>query len=287
MNLAIDIKQLSKSYSGEKVVDITNLQIEPGRIVGLIGTNGAGKTSALRCLLGLTRAQGDFSVLGLDPSRERQALMRDVAFIADTAILPKWITAKQLLDYMQGQHPNFNREKAEGFLATTNIKPASRVSTLSKGMITQLHLALTIAIEAKLLLLDEPTLGLDIVYRQRFYEQLLNDYYDESRTIVITTHQVEEIERILTDVIFLQDGRVVLNESIEALAERFYQVPVNPADIERARALKPIHESAQLGSRVCVFDGVPREQLQQFGELSTPSLADLFVAKLAGQVVGE
>ena len=280
MSSVITINNLQKRYGKQLVVDIPSLTVEAGRIVGLIGPNGAGKTSALRCMLGLAKYEGELAVLGKDPYYQRTELMRDVAFIADTAVLPKWITAEQLLSYMESVHPNFNREKAEGFLAATNIKKSSRVRTLSKGMVTQLHLALVVAIEAKLLFLDEPTLGLDIIYRQRFYEQLLNDYYDETRTIVITTHQVEEIEHILTDLIFINRGQVVLDNSLEQLSERYIEVEVAPEHLDAARALKPIHERASLGKRLCLFEDVAPELLAGLGNAHTPSIANLFVAKL-------
>lgn len=276
----IEINQLQKRYGRELVVDIPELTISAGSVVGLIGPNGAGKTTALRCLLGLARCQGELRVLGRDPYHERAELMKDVAFIADTAVLPDWITAAQLLDYMQSVHPNFNRAKAEGFLAATNIKKRSNVKTLSKGMTTQLHLAIIIAIEAKVLFLDEPTLGLDIIYRQRFYEQLLNDYFDESRTIVITTHQVDEIEHILTQLIFINHGQLALNSTMEGVAERFCELDVTPEQLAAANALNPIHTRSNLGNKTLMFESVAREQLAEFGAVRTPSIANLFVAKL-------
>ncbi len=283
----ISIQQLHKRYAAETVVDIPQLDIQAGSIVGLIGPNGAGKTSALRCLLGLASYEGDIKVLGKDPYFQRAELMRDLAFIADTAVLPAWITASQLLDYMQSVHPNFNRAKAESFLAATNIKRDSKVKTLSKGMTTQLHLAVVIAIEAKVLFLDEPTLGLDIIYRQRFYEQLLNDYYDESRTIVVTTHQVDEIEHILTNLIFINQGRIALNASLEEVAARFIELDVVPEHMAAAQALKPIYTRTNLGSKTMMFDRVPRQELAALGAVRTPSIANLFVAKLDGTVGGK
>jgi len=231
-------------------------------------------------MLGLAKYDGNLTVLGKNPYSERTELMRDVAFIADTAGLPKWITAAQLLDYMQQVHPNFNRQKAEGFLAATHIKKHSRVKTLSKGMTTQLHLALIVAIEAKVLFLDEPTLGLDIIYRQRFYEQLLNDYYDETRTIVITTHQVEEIEHILTQLIFIDQGRIALNNSLEDIADIYIEVDVLPEKLTQAQALNPIYQRNNLGSKTMIFEQVARQQLAEFGTLRTPNIASLFVAKM-------
>lgn len=281
MEPVIRIEGLQKRYGRQLVVDIDELSIYAGSVVGLIGPNGAGKTSALRCLLGLARCQGHLQILGVDPFCQRAQLMRDVAFIADTAVLPDWITAAQLLDYMQRIHPNFNRTKAEVFLAQTKIKKHSRVKTLSKGMKTQLHLALVIAIEAKILFLDEPTLGLDILYRQQFYQQLLNDYFDETRTIVITTHQVDEIEHILTHLVFIDDGRLALNCAMDEIAERYCEVDVAPDLLAAAQAHKPIYSRAQLGTTTLLYESVDRAQLAQFGVLRTPSIANLFVAKLS------
>ncbi|WP_317931406.1 ABC transporter ATP-binding protein [Halioxenophilus sp. WMMB6] len=280
MNPVIQLNNLIKRHGAHTVVDIDELQIQPGKIVGLIGPNGAGKTSALRCILGLASYEGELSVLGKNPYRQRPELMREVAFIADTAVLPRWITAGQLLDYMAGIHPSFNRKKAEGFLAATNIRAGARVRTLSKGMITQLHLALIVAIEAKLLLLDEPTLGLDIIYRQRFYEQLLNDYYDESRTIIITTHQVEEVEQILTDLLFIKDGKLVLNCTLDEIPERFFEVNVEAEQVEEARRLNPIFERVVFGSHIMMFEGGEQTDLANLGSVRTPNIANLFVAKL-------
>ncbi|BFM05283.1 ABC transporter ATP-binding protein [Halioxenophilus aromaticivorans] len=276
----ISINQLQKRYGRDTVVDIPQLQVEEGSIVGLIGPNGAGKTSALRCLLGLASYQGEVRVLGKDPYHQRAELMQNVAFIADTAVLPAWITATQLLDYMASVHPNFNRQKAERFLSATNIKANSKVKTLSKGMTTQLHLAMVIAIEAKVLFLDEPTLGLDIIYRQRFYEQLLNDYFDESRTIVITTHQVDEIEHILTQLIFINHGEIALNASLHDIAERFVELDVLPEHLAAAEALNPIYSRTNLGNKTLMFENIPQQQLIPLGVVRTPSIANLFVAKL-------
>lgn len=278
----IEIQQLQKRFGRQLAVDIPSLSVGAGSILGLIGPNGAGKTTALRCLLGLARGQGEVRVLGKDPWHQRAELMRDVAFIADTAVLPSWITAAQLLDHMQSVHPNFNRAKAESFLAGTNIQSASRVKTLSKGMITQLHLALIIAIEAKVLFLDEPTLGLDILYRQRFYQQLLNDYFDESRTIVITTHQVDEIEHILTHLVFINGGRLALNASMDEVAERYCELTVGPEQLAAAQALGPLHSRTNLADSTLLYEGVARQSLQSLGVVTTPSIANLFVAKLAG-----
>ena len=283
----INIRQLNKRYGSDVVVNIPQLDIESGSIVGLIGPNGAGKTSAMRCLLGLASYEGEIKVLGKDPYFERAELMRDVAFIADTAVLPSWVTAAQLLDYMQRVHPNFNRAKAEGFLAATNIKRNSKVKTLSKGMTTQLHLAMVIAIEAKVLFLDEPTLGLDIIYRQRFYEQLLNDYFDESRTIVVTTHQVDEIEHILTHLIFINRGQLALDATLEEVSANFAEVDVVPEQMAAALGLNPIYTRTNLGSKTLMFENIPQQQLAPLGAVRTPSIANLFVAKLGNSAGGD
>jgi ABC-2 type transport system ATP-binding protein len=255
---------------------------QEGRILGIIGPNGAGKTTALNAILGLTPYEGQLTVLGRDPWNDRDRLMRDVSFIADVAVLPRWIQVSQLLVYVGGVHPRFERAKAESFLARTTIRPNSRVRELSKGMVAQLHLAIVMAIDARLLVLDEPTLGLDILYRKKFYDSLLNDYFDRQRTIIVTTHQVEEIQDVLTDFMFIDRGRVVLECSMEEFESRYAEVTVNPDQLEAARALKPIGERQLLGRRVLLFDGAGRQQLAQFGEVRTPGIADVFVA-----VVGE
>jgi ABC-2 type transport system ATP-binding protein len=263
-------------------LDGIDLRVEEGRILGLIGPNGAGKSTALNAILGLTPYQGELKVLGRDPWTERDQLTRDVCFIADVAVLPRWIRVSQALDYIAGVHPRFDRAKAQGFLAKTDIKPGRKVRELSKGMVTQLHLALVMAIDAKLLILDEPTLGLDILYRKQFYDSLLNDYYDRSRTIVVTTHQVEDIQNVLTDVMFINRGRIVLDCSMEDIESRYLEVMVNPHRVAAARALKPIHERQMLGRSILLFDQkldhVNRQQLAALGDVRTPSIADLFVA---------
>ena len=251
---SIEARGLRKSFGSTVALDGVNLRVEEGRILGLIGPNGAGKTTALNAILGLTPYQGDLRVLGRDPWTERDQLMRDVSFIADVAVLPRWIRVSQALDYVAGVHPRFDRAKAEAFLAKTNIRSANQVRELSKGMVTQLHLALVMAIDARLLVLDEPTLGLDILYRKQFYDSLLNDYYDRSRTIVVATHQVEEIQNILTDLMFINRGRIVLDCSMEEIESRYVEVMVRPDQVPAARALKPIHERKVLGGIIVLFD---------------------------------
>jgi ABC-2 type transport system ATP-binding protein len=274
----IDARGLRKTFGKTVALDGIDLTVEPGRILGLIGPNGAGKSTALGAILGLAAYQGQLSVLGVDPWTQRDRLMRDVCFIADVAVLPRWMRVSQALDYVAGVHPRFDRAKAERFLGRTVIQRASRVRELSKGMTAQLHLALIMAIDARLLVLDEPTLGLDLLYRKQFYDSLLNDYYDRSRTIVVTTHQVEEIEHILTDLVFINRGRVVLASSMEALETRYHELLARPEHIAEARALRPIHERQVFGRGLMLFDGVARERLAALGEVRTPSIADLFVA---------
>jgi ABC-2 type transport system ATP-binding protein len=279
----IEARGLRKSFGSTIALEGVNLRVEEGRIVGLIGPNGAGKTTALNAILGLTSYQGELRVLGRDPWTERDQLMRDVCFIADVAVLPRWIRVLQALDYVAGVHPRFDRAKAESFLAKTNIRSANQVRELSKGMVTQLHLALVMAIDARLLVLDEPTLGLDILYRKQFYDSLLNDYYDRSRTIVVATHQVEEIQNILTDLMFINRGRIVLNCSMEEIESRYVELMVHPDRVAAAQALKPIHERQVLGRSIVLFDlmmldGVGRPQLAALGDVRTPSIADLFIA---------
>lgn len=278
MSSIIHANGLTKSYGKFDALKNVSFDIGAGQIVGLIGPNGAGKTTALRCLLGLSTYKGQLSVLGKDPQTQRTQLLNEVAFIADTAVLPKWITTAQILEYMQGVHPNFDRAKAEGFLSATEVGLNQRVSQMSKGMITQLHLAVAISIDAKLLVLDEPTLGLDILYRKRFYHQLLEDFFDERRTIVITTHQVEEIEHLLTHLMFIKKGEVVLNDAMESLANRFVQIDVSSDQLQAARALQPISEQAQLGGSRLLFEGKSAEQLAEFGQVANASVADLYVA---------
>ena len=276
----IDARGLRKAFGTTVALDGIDLRIEEGRILGLIGPNGAGKTTALNAILGLTPYQGELRVMGRDPWRERDQLMRDVCFIADVAVLPRWIKVSQALDYVAGIHPRFDRAKAESFLAKTSIRQGNKVRELSKGMVTQLHLALVMAIDARLLVLDEPTLGLDLLYRKQFYDSLLNDYYDRSRTIVVTTHQVEEIQNVLTDVMFMHRGRIVLNCSMEDFESRYVELKVNPDHVAAARALKPMNERQVLGGSVLLFDRVDHQQLVELGEVRTPSVADLFVAVL-------
>ena len=273
---------LSKAFGSTRALDNVNFHVQPGRIVGLIGPNGAGKTTALKALLGLTRFDGELSVLGLDPYHQRHRLMQDVCFIADVAVLPRWIRVSQLIDFVGATHPRFRREVCEHFLARSDIKRTSRVRELSKGMVTQLHLALVMAIDAKLLVLDEPTLGLDILMRKQFYEILLNEYFDEQRTILVTTHQVEEIEHILTDLIFIDRGRIVLDAAMDEVQESYAQVAVRPEQLEAARAQKPIAERQGLGRTHMLFKGVDRADLERLGDVGVPSVADLFVAVIEG-----
>jgi ABC-2 type transport system ATP-binding protein len=280
----IEARGLRKAFGKTIALDGIDLRVEDGRILGLIGPNGAGKTTALNAILGLTPYQGQLTVLGRDPWTKRDQLMRDVCFIADVAVLPRWIRVSQALDYVAGVHPRFNRAKAEGFLGKTTIRQRSKVRELSKGMVTQLHLALVMAIDARLLILDEPTLGLDILYRKQFYDSLLNDYYDRSRTIIVTTHQVEEIQNVLTDVMFINAGRIVLNCSMEEFESRYLELTVHAEHLAQARALKPIHERQMLGRSILLFDHVDRHQLDGLGDVRTPSIADLFVALLGNQL---
>lgn len=285
----IEARGLRKAFGSTVALDGVDLQVDEGRILGLIGPNGAGKTTALNAVLGLTPFEGDLRVLGRDPWNERDVLMRDVSFIADVAVLPRWIRVWQLLDYVAGVHPRFDRAKAEAFLAKTTIQRNSKVRELSKGMVTQLHLAVIMAIDARLLVLDEPTLGLDILFRKQFYDSLLNDYFDSSRTIVVTTHQVEEIEQVLTDVMFINRGRIVFSHSMEEVESRYSEVTVTPEQVASAREFKPMHERQSLGRRTMLFEGVDRQRLKRFGEVRTPSIADLFVAVVgdqAGQAQG-
>jgi ABC-2 type transport system ATP-binding protein len=274
----IEARNLRKAFGPTVAVDGVDLRVEEGRILGLIGPNGAGKTTVLNAILGLTQYQGELRVLGRDPWAERDQLMLDVAFVADVAVLPRWMRVSQALDYVSGVHPRFDRAKAEGFLAKTTIKRTSNVRELSKGMVAQLHLALLMAIDAKLLVLDEPTLGLDILYRKQFYDSLLNDYFDRSRTIVVTTHQVEEIQDVLTDLMFINRGRIVLRCSMEDFESRYLELMVLPEQLGAARALKPIHERQVLGRSLLLFDRVGRQELAALGDVRTPSIADLFVA---------
>jgi ABC-2 type transport system ATP-binding protein len=282
----IEARGLRKRYGSTLALDGVDLCVEEGRILGLIGPNGAGKSTALNAILGLTRCEGELRVLGRDPRTERDLLMRDVSFIADVAVLPRWLRVSQALAYVDGVHPRFDRRRAEELLAKTSIRTSSRVRELSKGMVAQLHLALVMAMGSKLLVLDEPTLGLDILYRKQFYDALLNDYFDHSRTIVVTTHQVEEVEHVLTDLAFLDRGRIVLGCSMEQLEERYLEVLVGPEGVASARALKPLHERQLFGRTILLYDGVDRGALAALGEVRTPSIADLFVA-IVGAKSGE
>src|ERR1700722_16839088 len=274
----IEARGLRKAFGDKVALDGIDLRVEEGRILGLIGPNGAGKTTALNAILGLTPYQGELKVLGRNPWTERNQLMCDISFVSDVAVLPRWIKVSQALDYVAGVHPRFDRAKAEGFLARTSIHRNSKVRELSKGMVTQLHLALVMAIDAKLLVLDEPTLGLDILYRKQFYDSLLNDYFDRSRTIILTTHQVEEIQNVLTDVMFIDRGRIVFNSSAEDLESRYLEVAVRPEQVATARALKPMHEREVFGRSILLFDHVERQQLAALGDVRTAGIADLFVA---------
>jgi ABC-2 type transport system ATP-binding protein len=282
----IEARGLRKTFGATVALDGVDLRVEEGRILGIIGPNGAGKSTALHAMLGLIPYQGELEVLGRDPWTEREQLVRDVSFIADVALLPRWIRVAQLLDYVAGVHPRFDRAKAEGFLAKTTIQRGSKVRELSKGMVTQLHLALVMAIDAHLLVLDEPTLGLDILYRKRFYDSLLNDYFDRSRTIVVTTHQVEEIQDVLTDFVFIDRGRIVLESSMDAFESRYLEVMVNPERAAAARALAPIQERQVFGRSIFLFDRAERQQLAALGDVRKPSIADLFVA-VVGREAGE
>jgi ABC-2 type transport system ATP-binding protein len=279
----IEARGLRKAFGTTVALDGVDLTIEEGRIVGLIGPNGAGKSTALGAILGLIPYQGELKVLGRDPWKARDQLMTDVCFIADVAVLPRWMRVSQALDYVAGVHPRFDRAKAEAFLAKTVIRRTSKVRELSKGMVTQLHLALIMAIDAKLLVLDEPTLGLDLLYRKQFYDSLLNDYFDRSRTILVTTHQVEEVQDILTDLMFIDAGRIVLSCGMDDFAVRYHEVMVAPEHLAAARALGPIHERQVFGRGILLFDGPTQAQLAQFGEVRTPSIADLFVAVMGAK----
>jgi len=279
----IEARGLRKVFGSTVALDNVDLRVEEGRILGLIGPNGAGKTTALNAILGLIPYEGQLRVLGRDPWAERERLMCDVSFIADVAVLPRWIKVSEAVDYVAGVHPRFDRAKAEGFLARTSIKHSSKVRELSKGMVAQLHLALVMAIDARLLVLDEPTLGLDILYRKQFYDSLLNDYYDRTRTIIVTTHQVEEIQNVITDLMFIDRGRIVFNCNMEDFEARYAEVIVKPDRIDAARALKPMHERQVFGRSIFLYDGADPHQLAALGELRTPGIADLFVAVIGNQ----
>ena len=283
MTAIITAKHLSKRYGTTKALDDASFEINAGRIVGLIGPNGSGKTTTLKAILGLSRFEGELNVLGLDPRQQRDELMKDVCFIADVAILPRWLKVKDAISFVDGVHPRFNRERAEKYIANTKLSPNMKVKAMSKGMIVQLHLALVMAIDAKLLVLDEPTLGLDILYRKQFYHQLLEDYFDENKTILITTHQIEEVENILTDLMFIRDGKITLAASMDEIGDRYTEVMVQPEYMTAASALQPLHQRTVFGKAVMLFDGVSRKQLETFGETRTPSVADLFVASMQGE----
>lgn len=282
MTSLVSARNVSKFYGSVRAVDDVSFDIEKGKITGLIGPNGAGKTTLLKAVLGLTDCQGSLSVLGLDPFRQRKELMQNICFIADVAVLPRWIRVTQLLDFIEAVHPRFSRSRAEELLSRTKVRPDAKVRELSKGMVTQFHLSIITAIDAKLLVLDEPTLGLDIIFRKEFYGNLLNDYFDGERTILITTHQVEEIENLLTDIMFINDGKMILDRSMEDLPERYVELLASGENAEEARQLNPIYEREVFGKKVLMFEGVSRDRLQGMGEVRTPGVADLFVAKVKG-----
>jgi len=275
---ALKASNLSKAYGSSRALDNASFDIKAGQIVGLIGPNGAGKTTALKAILGLTNYEGDLKVLGLNPYKDRSKLMEEVCFIADVAVLPRWMKVSQAIQFVESVHPKFNRAKAESFLQKTNIKRDSKIKALSKGMVTQLHLALVMAIDVQLLILDEPTLGLDILYRKEFYSQLLNDYFDENKTILITTHQVEEVEHILSHLLFIDNGKIVLDESMEDIATEFVEVLVTPENYEKANQLNPIHYGEVFGRRNYLFKNADVNTLAELGETRSPGVADLFVA---------
>ncbi|MEJ2172334.1 MAG: ABC transporter ATP-binding protein [Woeseiaceae bacterium] len=282
MTSLVSARGVSKHFGDVRAVDNVSFEIEKGKIMGLIGPNGAGKTTLLKAVLGLTDCDGELSVLGLDPFKQRKELMQNISFIADVAVLPRWIRVTQLLDFMQATHPNFSRSRAEELLARTQVRRDALVRELSKGMVTQLHLSIITAIDARLLVLDEPTLGLDIIFRKEFYGNLLNDYFDGERTILITTHQVEEIENLLTDIMFINNGRILLDASMDSLSGTYAELAVVRENADKARRFNPIYERDVFGKKVMTFEGVDRDQLDELGEVHTPSVADLFVAKIKG-----
>lgn len=282
MTSLVSAEGVTKRYGSFRAVDNVSFDIEQGKILGLIGPNGAGKTTLLKALLGLTDCEGKLSVLGLDPFKQRKELMQNICFIADVAVLPRWIRVSQLLDFVEQIHDNFSRKQAETLLLQTKIKSSSKVRELSKGMVTQLHLSIIMSIDAKLLVLDEPTLGLDIIFRKEFYANLLSDYFDEERTILVTTHQVEEIENLLTDIMFIDSGKILLDSSMEVLAEKYIEVSTSGANAQTARGLGPISEAEMFGKSIMLFENIGREHLQNLGDLRTPSVADVFVAKVKG-----
>ncbi|MFZ6712448.1 ABC transporter ATP-binding protein [Undibacterium sp. TC9W] len=282
VNSVISARGISKYYGKQRVLDSLKFEIAPGRIVGLIGPNGSGKTSTIKSILGLSDFDGDMQVLGLDPRTQRDALMNDVCFIADVAILPRWLKVKDAIAFVEGVHPRFNRARAEQYIAHTKLKPDMKVKAMSKGMVAQLHLALIMAIDAKLLVLDEPTLGLDILYRKQFYQNLLEDYFDENKSIVITTHQVEEVEHVLSDIIFINEGKIVLDTSMEQLAERFVEVLIHPDQIEQAAALKPLSQRTVFGKSAMLFENIGTDILRALGELRQPGIAEIYLATMKG-----
>lgn len=282
MSAIISARQLSKSYGKKPILNNLNFEIESGRIVGVVGPNGSGKTTILKTILGLAPFSGQLSVLGFDPATQRDALMNEVCFVADVAVLPRWLKVREALDFVEGVHPRFNRAKAERYIAETKLTMSMKVKEMSKGMLAQFHLALIMAIDAKLLVLDEPTLGLDILYRKMFYRNLLEDYFDENKTIIITTHQIEEVENILSDVIFVREGQIVLHDTMEKIQNRFTAVLVNAENVPAAQTLAPIDQRKVFEKQAMLFDGVSRHQLVQLGELQTPDLADIFVAMMKG-----
>lgn len=282
MSAVISARNLSKRYANTVAVDNVSFDIPAGRIVGLIGPNGSGKTTALKAILGLSTFDGELNVLGFNPQTQRDELMKEVCFIADVAVLPRWIKVREAIDFVAGTHPKFNRAKCEAYLAHTKLKPDMKVKQMSKGMVVQLHLALVMAIDAKLLVLDEPTLGLDILYRKQFYQNLLEDYFDENKTIIVTTHQVEEIEHILTDLMFIRDGKIVLSSTMDEVADRFVEVMVSQEHYASAKSLNPIDERQVFGKSVMLFDGVDRKVLSSFGDTRNVGVADLFVATMKG-----
>ncbi len=282
MSSLVTARNVSKHFGDVRAVDNVSFEIEKGKILGLFGPNGAGKTTLLKALLGLTDCEGELSVLGLDPFKQRKELMQNICFIADVAVLPRWIKVTHLLDFVESVHPNFSREHAEELLQQTKVRRDARVRELSKGMVAQLHLSIIMAIDAKLLVLDEPTLGLDPIFRKEFYGNLLNDYFDGERTILITTHQVEEIENILTDIMFINDGRLLLDQSMESLPENYVELTVSGEDADKARGFRPFFERDVFGKKVMTFEGIDRDKLTEYGELHTPSVVDLFVAKVKG-----
>ncbi len=282
VNSVISARGISKHYGKQRVLDSLNFEIAPGRIVGLIGPNGSGKTSTIKAILGLSDFDGDMQVLGLDPRTQREALMNDVCFIADVAILPRWLKVRDAIAFVEGVHPKFNRAKAEQYIAQTKLKPDMKVKAMSKGMVAQLHLALIMAIDAKLLVLDEPTLGLDILYRKQFYQNLLEDYFDENKSIVITTHQVEEVEHVLSDIIFINEGKIVLDTSMEQLAERFVEVLINPDQMEQATALKPLSQRKVFGKSAMLFENIGTDILRALGDIRQPGIAEIYLATMKG-----